>query len=80
MIQTLFLPLTLLLSNVAALEIIHSKQLEFNMSSRSGSTVAAAWYTGWHAADFPLSQVSWSKYTNVIYASALTTPDVTALS
>jgi len=34
------------------------------------STVAAAWYTGWHAVDFPLSQVSWSKYTHLIYAFA----------
>jgi hypothetical protein len=31
----------------------------------AGSTrpyVSAAWYAGWHATDFPLSQVSWDKY------------------
>ena len=35
--------------------------------------VAAAWYTGWHAtgtAEFPLSKVSWSKYTHITYAFA----------
>ncbi|KAF8813893.1 glycoside hydrolase family 18 protein [Phlegmacium glaucopus] len=75
------LPLTLLLSTVAALETIHTRHLlELNTTSRSSSIISAAWYTGWHAADFPLSQVSWSKYTNLIYAFAITTPDVTTLS
>ncbi|KAF8895737.1 glycoside hydrolase superfamily [Gymnopilus junonius] len=40
------------------------------------STISAAWYAGWHAKDFPLSQVSWSKYTHLTYAFALTTPDL----
>jgi chitinase len=66
------LPLTLLLSAVAALEL--------NTTTRSNSTISAAWYTGWHATDFPLSQVSWSKYTHLIYAFAVTTPEPTALS
>ena len=30
--------------------------------------VASAWYTGWHATDFPLSNVSWDKYTQMTYA------------
>lgn len=30
--------------------------------------VASAWYTGWHATDFPLSNVSWDKYTQLTYA------------
>ncbi|KAF6763139.1 endochitinase [Ephemerocybe angulata] len=37
--------------------------------------IAAAWYAGWHAADFPLSAVSWSKYTHMTYAFGVTTPD-----
>jgi chitinase len=33
--------------------------------------VAAAWYAGWHAdAGFPLSDVSWSKYTHLTYSFA----------
>ncbi|KAF8915473.1 chitinase [Mucidula mucida] len=39
--------------------------------------VASAWYAGWHAADFPLSSVSWSKYTQMTYAFAVTSPDGT---
>ena len=68
--RTPLLPLTLLLlvSTVATLEINHSKNLELNTTSRSNLTISAAWYTGWHAIDFPLSKVSWSKYTHLIYA------------
>ena len=69
--RTPLLPLTLLLSTVATLEINPSRRLEIlelNTTVRSNSTVSAAWYTGWHADDFPLSQVSWSKYTHLIYA------------
>ncbi|KAJ6515538.1 glycoside hydrolase family 18 protein [Mycena sanguinolenta] len=49
--------------------------------TRTSSKVATAWYTGWHApgqADpsFALSQVSWEKYTHLIYSFAETTPDV----
>ena len=65
------LPLTLLLSAVPALEAKSQlKLLELNATTRSNSTISAAWYTGWHATDFPLSQVSWSKYTHLIYAFA----------
>ncbi|TFK43785.1 glycoside hydrolase family 18 protein [Crucibulum laeve] len=43
--------------------------------------VAAAWYAGWHAdTGFPLSSVSWSKYTHLTYTFAETTPDVKVLS
>lgn len=68
-----FLPLILLLSTVAAVDIFQSRQPELellNTTSRSSSTISAAWYAGWHATSFPLSQVSWSKYTNLIYAFA----------
>ncbi|KAF9463284.1 chitinase [Collybia nuda] len=42
--------------------------------------VAAAWYAGWHAKDFPLSKVSWSKYTHMTYAFAETTANVKAFN
>jgi hypothetical protein len=32
--------------------------------------VAAAWYAGWHALDFPLSNFAWDKYTHATYAFA----------
>ncbi len=32
--------------------------------------IASSWYAGWHSSDFPLSNVSWSKYTWAIYAFA----------
>ncbi|KAH8830175.1 chitinase [Flagelloscypha sp. PMI_526] len=41
--------------------------------------IAAAWYAGWHAEDFPLSHVPWAKYTHLTYAFAETTPDVNQL-
>ncbi|KAF8914233.1 glycoside hydrolase family 18 protein [Gymnopilus junonius] len=52
-----------------------------NASSHgSRPTVAAAWYAGWHAtAGFPLSKVSWSKYTHLTYSFAETTSSVNSL-
>lgn len=32
--------------------------------------VAATWFAGWHADDFPLSKLSWNKYTHVTYSFA----------
>ena len=37
-------------------------------SSSPGSVVAATWWASWHNSDFPLSSISWSKYSSVIYA------------
>ncbi|KAI5117392.1 hypothetical protein M0805_007783 [Coniferiporia weirii] len=37
--------------------------------------VASAWYTGWHAGDFPLNNVSWDKYTQLTYAFGITVDD-----
>ncbi|KAF6762204.1 chitinase [Ephemerocybe angulata] len=51
-----------------------------NHGPRIPGKVAAAWYAGWHTADFPLSKVPWSKYTHLTYAFAITTPDVRTLS
>ncbi|KAI0076134.1 chitinase [Panus rudis PR-1116 ss-1] len=42
--------------------------------------VAAAWYAGWHAQDFPVANVSWDKYTHMTYSFAITTPDVKNVS
>jgi hypothetical protein len=35
-----------------------------------GPIVATAWYAGWHSSNFTLQNVSWSKYTSLIYAFA----------
>lgn len=32
--------------------------------------VAATWYAGWDSSKFPLTNVSWSKYTHVTYSFA----------
>ncbi|KIL60642.1 glycoside hydrolase family 18 protein [Amanita muscaria Koide BX008] len=52
--------------------------------ARAGSPkVAAAWYGGWSANSnppVPISQLSWSKYTHLIYSFAETTPDVKHLN
>jgi GH18 family chitinase len=47
--------------------------LSNRLSSRSSGpaeTVAATWYTGYHSSDFTLQDLSWSKYSTVIYAFA----------
>ncbi|KAI9452738.1 chitinase [Russula earlei] len=59
----------------------HSKRshslLSRELSSRAPAPfVASAWYSSWHSNDFPLSAVSWSKYTSLTYALATTTKDV----
>ncbi|KAF8598081.1 glycoside hydrolase [Ceratobasidium sp. AG-I] len=64
----------------------HSRHAELARALEARQTVAepvaakapvsAAWYASWHAADFPLANVSWSKYTTVTYSFALTTPNV----
>ncbi|KAL0570536.1 hypothetical protein V5O48_011418 [Marasmius crinis-equi] len=51
-----------------------------NATILGGSKVAMAWYAGWHAADFPVSDVSWEKYTHMTYAFAVTTPDPAQIS
>ncbi|KAF8969395.1 endochitinase [Flammula alnicola] len=55
--------------------------LQMAVPSSGKSKVAAAWYAGWHAdAGFPLSKVSWSKYTHLTYSFAETTSDTKALN
>ncbi|KZT28075.1 glycoside hydrolase family 18 protein, partial [Neolentinus lepideus HHB14362 ss-1] len=43
--------------------------------SSPSDLIASSWYAGWNAADFPLSNISWSKYSAVAYAFAVTTSD-----
>ncbi|KAL0956895.1 hypothetical protein HGRIS_003001 [Hohenbuehelia grisea] len=49
-------------------------------NSSDGGVIAAAWYAGWHATDFPLSQVSWAKYSIMTYAFAVPTADPSVIS
>jgi len=50
-------------------------------TSYSKPKIAISWYAGWHStAGFPLSKVSWNKYTHLTYSFAETTPDVRLLS
>ncbi|KAI3604579.1 glycoside hydrolase family 18 protein [Moniliophthora roreri] len=70
--------ISLLVDHVCALETRSSTAV--NASILGDSKVSMAWYAGWHSSDFTLSDVSWSKYTHLAYAFAVTTPDVTRLS
>ncbi|KAH9057928.1 glycoside hydrolase family 18 protein [Lactarius deliciosus] len=58
----------------------HSPSRRLSTASGGGpNAVAATWYASWHSSEFTLQDVSWSKYSNVIYAFATTTPDVNVL-
>ncbi|KAJ7586301.1 chitinase [Mycena floridula] len=67
MLEFLALSLAIFLDSIQAASIL------------GDSKVSAAWYAGWHAEQFPLSSVSWSKYSQLTYAFATTTPDVNVL-
>ncbi|EEB93001.1 hypothetical protein MPER_08406 [Moniliophthora perniciosa FA553] len=69
---------SLLLDHICALETRSSTAV--NATILGDSKVSMAWYAGWHSSKFTLSDVSWSKYTHLAYAFAVTTPDVTRLS
>ncbi|KZV65853.1 glycoside hydrolase family 18 protein [Peniophora sp. CONT] len=48
----------------------------FSHHDKSSTPVAASWFAGWHANEgFPLSAVSWDKYTHITYSFAETTAD-----
>ncbi|RPD56909.1 glycoside hydrolase [Lentinus tigrinus ALCF2SS1-7] len=49
-------------------------------STVGDQVVATTWYAGWHGTDFPPEKLSWSKYSSVTYAFAVTTPDVNTVS
>ncbi|KAG7090923.1 hypothetical protein E1B28_009997 [Marasmius oreades] len=60
----------------------HALSLGLDAQLRVGRSkpVAAAWYAGWHASEFPLSQVSWDKYTYLTYSFAFPTEDPSIIS
>lgn len=45
-------------------------QAASSVTRSSNSQVAAGWYAGWHATDYPLSEVSWNKYNTMYYSFA----------
>ncbi|KAL1710387.1 glycoside hydrolase family 18 protein [Schizophyllum commune] len=49
-------------------------------SDDASDLVSVAWYTGWHAEDYPPSNVSWSKYSLLHYAFAVTVDSPDELS
>ncbi|KAH9000826.1 chitinase [Lactarius hatsudake] len=58
----------------------HSLSRRLSTASGGGTNaVAATWYASWHSSEFTLQDVSWPKYSNVIYAFVTTTPDVNVL-
>ncbi|KAJ3989509.1 glycoside hydrolase family 18 protein [Lentinula detonsa] len=72
--------MTIKTTMLALLSEILLQAVTSTASNTTGSTRSISWYAGWHSTDFPLSQVSWSKYTQLTYAFATTTPDVKTLS
>ena len=40
------------------------------ISQKPTGSVAASWYTSWHAQDVPLSTVNWTEFDVVVYAFA----------
>ena len=58
------------LKSEAELQVSGAATTPDNDPSGNQTFVAAAWYAAWHSDDFPLSKVSWSKYSSMIYAFA----------
>ncbi|KXN90956.1 Acidic mammalian chitinase [Leucoagaricus sp. SymC.cos] len=56
------------------------RQRNTSNSSSHSALIVSAWYTGWHTTDFSLEDVSWSKYTHMAYAFAITTPKPSVIS
>ncbi|KAF8344633.1 endochitinase [Amanita rubescens] len=64
----------------STLQAGHGASIPVYRRKKDVDKVASAWFSGGHATStpaFPVSDISWSKYTHVTYAFALTTPDVT---
>ncbi|TFY66433.1 hypothetical protein EVG20_g4659 [Dentipellis fragilis] len=73
-----FLPLAILLAGASLNEALHIPYAHRHSRSRRDANtdlVAASWYAGWHSDDVPLANVSWNKYTHMIYSFALTSAD-----
>jgi chitinase len=79
-LSSLLLALPLLASSVSANAVAEATEIGARTNKPSTPKVALAWYGGWHAEDYPLSKVSWNKYTHMTYSFAETTPDVHNLS
>ncbi|KAG2135821.1 glycoside hydrolase family 18 protein [Suillus clintonianus] len=75
MLSTFLLPI-LALSAVSATPLAAP-----SIATRSTKPVVGAWYAGWRAEDgFPLSYVSWEKYTTLYYSFAEPTQNISTLS
>ncbi|KAF8886493.1 glycoside hydrolase family 18 protein [Infundibulicybe gibba] len=49
-------------------------------SATSDDVLAMAWYPSWLGSELPPEKVSWSKYSALTFAFAITTPDVNTIS
>ncbi|KAF8801135.1 endochitinase [Phlegmacium glaucopus] len=49
-------------------------------SSSTEGVLATGWYAGWLGTQLPPSQISWTKYSALTFAFAVTTPDTSVLS
>ncbi|KAJ3835185.1 chitinase [Lentinula raphanica] len=61
----------------------HHHQRDVQVTKRDNDFIAAAWYAGWHqdtSPSFDTSDVSWEKYTHMIYSFAVPTQNVSQLS
>ncbi|KAL0579745.1 hypothetical protein V5O48_002239 [Marasmius crinis-equi] len=67
------------LLSIIATSLPSSHALSLDLKIQIGGhhkPIAAAWYAGWHANEgFPLSKISWDKYTYLTYSFAETTDD-----
>ncbi|KAK0206906.1 glycoside hydrolase family 18 protein [Desarmillaria ectypa] len=61
---------------LSSLPFIHAAQCDAGCNEK----VATTWFAGWHAKDFNVSDVPWSKYTEVTFAFAETTSNINILS
>ncbi|KAF8508013.1 chitinase [Hysterangium stoloniferum] len=59
----------------------HNRKSFFGRRANTPKFVATSWFAGWHVnTGFPVSDISWDKYTHLSYSFATTTPDVNALA
>ncbi|CCM03883.1 uncharacterized protein FIBRA_06034 [Fibroporia radiculosa] len=80
--------LSLLSLGLLALPVTHATSFPFHARDTSATNatnvtvdmVSSAWYAGWHADNFTLNNVSWDKYTHLIYSFATTLPTVSNIT
>ncbi len=61
---------TIVLPFVSAKPASSTRTCSNHGKGHKSSLVSAAWYAGWHSADFPLDTVRWDKYTHMTYSFA----------